>query len=294
MQLLDRDRLANSTDVVKNTIDIVWSAYRSILSKEEGLAYVSTAITSGRLMYEQLDKHGFADADELKAKAPTVLFDSIIKPNIEAGTAVARLMARKIDHPVVAPAVFEARKQRWSQDEYMAMWLKMIEENVARIYMAPGWEYSNGGAEEFLHAAQMSLGYRSRCTIEILDSEDKPIRLHDGLVSIGRALLDLRQRKRKAPVLADVCAAAIRLRGVEVAKRVTDPHRAYNRGFSEAVMANREVIDSFKEDLKPMLVDDYGITDVFKLPFNMSSGLPRSNDATPEGIILKAEEPPTE
>lgn len=290
--LLERDRLANSTDVVKNTIDIVWSAYRSILSKEGQLAYVSTAITSGLLMYDQLDKHGFADADELKTKAPNILYDAIIKPNIEAGTALARLMAAKIDHPVVAPSVFEARKQRWSQDEYMAMWLKLIEENVGRIYMSRGWEYSNGGAEEFLHAVQMCLGYRSRASIEILDSDDKPIFLHDGLLLIGEALLALKQRKRKAPVLADVCASLIRLRGVEIPKRVSDPHRPYNRVFSETLMQNREVIDSFKKDLRSTLVDDYGITDEYTLAFNISSGLPRSNDATPEGIVLKAEEPP--
>jgi len=59
-------RLSNSTDEVKRTIDIVWSAYKSILSKEGHLAYVSTAISSGKLMYDILQQIG-CSYDELTA-----------------------------------------------------------------------------------------------------------------------------------------------------------------------------------------------------------------------------------
>lgn len=285
----DRDRLAASSDEVKRTVEIVWSAYRSVLSKEGGLAYVSMAITSGVRMLDVLEELGLATADDLKTHAPAAFYERVIRPNIEAGGRLARTIAGKVDHPVVAPSIFDAKRQRWGQDEYMALWLRMIEENVRWIYMAPGWEFSNGGVEEFLHAVQMSLGFRGRSDIEILDHDGKPLTIHAGMEAISRALLSVRDRKRKAPIVADAFRG---LYSVWEVWHVHDVRRDElpenpNRAFLESG-DNWRVGRAYKE-VEGLLVEDYGFPTYRSV--DTGTGVPRKNDATPEGIILKAEDP---
>ncbi len=286
----DRDRLAAATDEVKRTVGIVWSAYRSVLSKEGRLAYVSTAITSGQRMWEATISLGLKDMDELKAKHPDVLKNDVIGPNIEAGNGLARTIAAKIDHPVVAPAILEARSQRWGQDEYMALWLRMIEENVGRVYMAPGWEYSNGGAEEYLHAVQMALGFRSRHDIRPLDPTGRAIPASEGADAIGRALLWLQERKAKAPVLAQVYCSLVTVLGLWRTPEISSelpPHGSYDVDFLQ--MSDDRKISTLK-DVSRLLKTEYGIGNVY-LEATPDGGVPRKSDATPEGIILKAEDP---
>lgn len=289
MKLLERDRLANSSDEVKRTIDIVWNAYRSILSAEGQLAYVSTAITSGRRMYDLMDQLGIRDAEELKTKEPTVFLDRIIKPNIEEGTALAKKIAQKIGNPVIAPSIFEARKQRWSQDEYMAMWLKMIEENVGLIYMAPGWEYSGGGAEEYLHAVQMALGFKKRWNIDIFDAEGQPLYFHRGLEILVKALSDLSQKKRKSKTLAEVINGLVTLWSTLHTHGIGDDLPSdWNRNY-----LNNAETPIIGQTLKNLL-SNYGFNhDRGTIILGGSdSGLPpRKTDITPENIILKTEDP---
>lgn len=289
----DHDRLASSSDEVKRTIEIVWSAYRSILSKEGRLAYVSTAITSGQRMWEAVLALGLKDADELKARYPEVLRDDVILPNVAAGTGLARQLAAKIDHPVVAPAIFEARKQRWGQDEYMALWLRMIEESVGRIYMAPGWEFSNGGAEEYLHAAQMALWFRSRHDITPIDAQGRLIPIPAAADAIARALFWLEERGAKAPVLAQVYCGLVTILGIWSAPEMCHdlpPKGRYNVEFLQA--SDRMNITTLKE-ARRLLRLEYGIDSPY-LSVSPVDGVPRSSDATPEGIVLKAEDPPAQ
>ena len=293
----DRDRLAASTDEVKRTVEIVWSAYRSVLSKEGRLAYVSTAITSGRRMWDAVLALGLKDPEQLKTHHPDVFRSDVILPNVAAGTGLARELAGQIDHPVVAPAIFEARKQRWGQDEYMALWLKMIEENVGRIYMVPGWEFSNGGAEEYLHAAQMALGFRSRHDITPLDAQGRVIPIPTAADAIGRALLWLHERGGKAPVLAQVYCGLVTILGMWLAPEISrdlPQYGAYNDEFLSASLRDRPLQCrqfSTLEDVARLLKLEYGIDSVY-LSANTGSGVPRTSDATPEGIVLKAEDPP--
>ncbi len=289
----DRDRLAGSSDEVKRTVEIVWSAYRSVLSKEGRLAYVSTAITSGQRMWEAVLALDLKDADELKAKHPDVLRDDVILPNVAAGTRLARQLAAKIDHPVVAPAIFEARKQRWGQDEYMALWLKMIEENVGRIYMAPGWEFSNGGAEEYLHAAQMALGFRSRHDIMPIDAQGRVIPIPTAADAIARALFWLEERGAKAPVLAQVYCGLVTILGVWNAPEMCHDMPAKGRYNVEFLQASDSMRITTLKDARRLLRLEYGIESPY-LSVSPVDGVPRSSDATPEGIVLKAEDPPEE
>lgn len=290
MKLAERDRLAASSDQVKSTIDIVWSAYRSVLPPSGKLAYASTAITTGRRFYDLLAETGLSSMDELKARHPEMLFDRIIRPNVDAGTAAARAIAARAGHAVVAPAIFEARRQRWSQDEYMAMWLRMIEENVGTIYLLDGWEFSNGGAEEFLHAMQMAAGFRSRWDIVAQDAAGKPIPLAEGTWQVGKALVLLHDRGYKAPILADAFCALLAVWGIWHSAEMSSelpPKGAYN---AEIVWGDGRDLTRFARELAPLLKQDYGIIHPYTT-INSVDGIPRKNDATPEGIVLREEAP---
>ena len=282
----DRDRLAASSDEVRRTVEIVWSAYRSVLSHDQ-LAYLSTAITSGRRMWAAAFSFGFKGPEELKAKAPDVLRDTVILPNIVAGTTAARHIATTTKAPVVAPAIFEARGQRWTQDEYMALWLRMIEENVGTIYMAPDWEYSNGGAEEYLHAVQMALGFRSRFDIVPMSTTGEVILPHTGADLIGKALLWIHERGGRAPVLVQVYRSLVTLLMVHHSPDVMhDLPALANPVIRNGLSNSVETLG----DCKRLIELDYGYSG-FHTGIDLVRGIPRSSDATPEDVGLKAEDP---
>jgi len=271
------NRLSDSTDEVKRTIDIVWSAYRSVLSKEGHLAYVSTAISSGKLMYDILQQIG-CSYEELKQHHSDVLYEQIIKPNIDQGTFLARNIASNVDEPVVSPAIFEARSQRWSQDEYMGMWLRMIEENVGRMVMSPGWEYSNGGTEEYLLAIQMIYGLRTRWNINVEDHEGTRLPLPQGMELIAKALLYLHDQGQKAQTIASVYVG------------LNNTHTAWGhmeRGtpFNREMMSDKRSIYSCNREVLSLLRADYGIeTQSFSV--SPGKGLDRELTALPEHILI--------
>lgn len=172
-------------------IETVLKAYKSVLSP---LAYISMPITSGRRLYDAMEKYGVCSPEDLSKKYPDVFVNEIIKPNIEAGLAFAKETAARTELPVVAPAVFEAKKQRWGQDEYMHMWLNMIEDKVEEIYMMEGWEYSNGGTEEFARGMEMRFNFCDRRNIRVFDHRFREMGIIDGATAMVRAIHDLRRR----------------------------------------------------------------------------------------------------
>lgn len=275
------NRLSNSTDEVRRTIDIVWSAYKSVLSKEGHLAYVSTAISSGKLMYGILQQIG-CSYDELKKHHSNVLYEQIIKPNIDQGTALARSIAGSSDEPVVSPAIFEARSQRWSQDEYMGMWLRMIEENVGRMVMSPGWEYSNGGTEEYLLAMQMAYGLRTRHGIDVEDHQGNRLPLSQGMELIAKALLDLHGMGQKAPTIASVYVG---LNNTGTGWGYLDRDTPFNR---EMMFSSESSIDHCNRTILPLLETEYSI-ETKRFGITPGKGLHRELTALPEHILILPE-----
>jgi len=133
----------NLSDELKASIEIVLSAYQSHRNPE-GYAYLSMPITSGKLYYDVLEKHDVLTLDELMAKDKNILYNEVIRPNIDINTEVADKITDKTKKTIIAPAVFEAKKQRWSQDAYMFLWYGVLEELIDETIMTDGWQYSNG------------------------------------------------------------------------------------------------------------------------------------------------------
>jgi len=276
---------AGLTQTVGSTIEIVWSAYRSVLSQAGSLAYVSTSITSGKLMQDVLDEMGLSE-EELKAHPD--FFSMVIQPNLAAGTGLARQIASRNDRPVVAPTIFEGKAQRWSQADYMRMWLRMIEENVTQMFMSPGWEYSNGGCEEYLKAVNMDYGFGPRVDIQPLDHRHNPIPLHVGMERIATALEDVHRRGRKAPVLFSALkglwGASLVWLMPELRKEVPDK---FNAAFTGA--EDRHTTKHVVNEIEPLLRQEYGWRG--NLSLRSDTGEIRELAALPEGIILKSAEP---
>jgi hypothetical protein len=251
------------------TIDIVWSAYRSVLSSKR-LSYLSAPITSGKRAME--------------AAAAGVSKGEIIRTNIEAGTGLAREIAGTCGGPIVAPTIFDANVQKWSQADYMQMWLGMIEENVGDVYMSPDWAFSNGCAEEYLKVINMGMGFGKRSDIIARRPDSKVIHLHDGMEEIVNALHVMHDRKIKADVLASVFL------GLYTAYRVWCTHDISRdelpKHYNPEIMGG---IDEWKvrylvETTARLLRHDYGWNG--SLSMQSDKGALRTIMAWPEGVVF--------
>lgn len=183
-------RLAGCSPGRIREVAVVGSAYDSILAAD--FTYVSTPITSGTALYRAMDAMGVTTLDELK-RDRDAFRTLVMDVNLSAAEKVANAML-SFGGAVIAPAAFEARSLDWEQDAYMGLWLDTIERKATRIAMVDGWEYSNGGAEEYLQALLMQAGRRDRNNIEIVDARGAVLGHHQAIYGLAAALDDLMTR----------------------------------------------------------------------------------------------------
>jgi hypothetical protein len=143
---------------------VVRGAYGSFRGARRNLlAYVSMPITTGKRFYEVLTAEGVRSAKELAEKrGKDALFELVIKPNIAEGIALADELGARGDRLYIAPSVFEAKRWRWSQDAYMALWYCVQAELAGQHYLMDGWEYSTGGVKEVIFTFLMRFGFIQR------------------------------------------------------------------------------------------------------------------------------------
>ena len=170
--------------------------------KARNVTYVSVPITSGPQLYEFMDKHGFNTQDEAKKDRPTFLRE-VIEPNMARGVAGSQQWtARLTGSAVIAPAEFDGALYRawgsgvhWGPNDFMGMWVPLIDEKVTNMAMLNGWEYSNGCGEEYLQAVLMQMGRRARSNVTIVDGEDgTTIPLDQGIALMAGAFKDIMSR----------------------------------------------------------------------------------------------------
>ena len=189
-RLFEEFRLAAARPERVREVMVVGSAYDSVLASD--FTYVSTPITSGAALYRAMDAVGVSTLEELRRDKE--LFRSLVMDvNMAAAEKVAHAML-SFGGAVIAPAAFEARSLDWDQDAYMGLWLDTIERKATRIAMVDGWEYSNGGAEEYLQALLMQAGRRDRNDIEIVDARGDVLMHADALMLLAAAVDDLATR----------------------------------------------------------------------------------------------------
>ena len=131
-------------------VKTVLGAYRSFRGPRRDLiGYISMPITSGRRLNNLLVKNNVRYLVQLAEKCGNeMIYEEVIKPNIKTGVAFVDERGA-IDHLLyIAPSVFEAKKWRWSQDAYMALWYQVIAEMAGRHILMDGWQYSTGCVHE--------------------------------------------------------------------------------------------------------------------------------------------------
>jgi hypothetical protein len=199
-RLFEDFRLKNSPPERIREITVVESAYDSVLCAD--FTYVSTPITSGVILYNALQASGLSTLEELR-KDKDQFYHQVIQPNIKAAETVALKML-DFGGAVIAPAAFEAKSLGWGQDEYMGLWLDTIERKATRLAMVDGWEYSNGGCEEYLQALLMQAGRRDRNNISIVDAKGEVIPHGVALEKIALAIKTLVKLKFTPTILIRV------------------------------------------------------------------------------------------
>lgn len=128
-----------------NTVHNIMRTLRAIRNIPR-CAYVSVPITSGKFFYDLLLKG-----------TPNALQEAI-NHNYMEGFKFVEELALWVDCPIIYPADLTPVHQEWEQQHFQALWLSIIAEKCSEVHMSKGWEFSNGGTEEFVHCFQLKLG----------------------------------------------------------------------------------------------------------------------------------------
>jgi len=235
----ERDSLLAIDDEHRTQIAVVDSAYKSVLTAGKK-AYYSTPITSGKLLYDVCKKKGITtpqDLAEFKARKAE-FYEEVIMPNIEGSIGSAKAVAKNYDGAVIAPALFEASKMRWSQEAYMALWLEIIDRDVTDVYVSDGAAFSNGAVMEMTHAMLMQLDLSYRDNIRIWSGENARVGYPELVFSIIDAAEYVKQFSppvEHAKALQKLRVAA-NLLGLDYIEEKTGDHRlsAIGRSYHAA------------------------------------------------------------
>lgn len=200
------ERTQDLPDEHKLQAQFALAAFATI--KAKNVSYISVPITSGPRLYDYMTKYGFTTPEEAKADHD-LFFREVVEPNLDQGVEGSHYWVEKLHGTVIAPAEFEGRLRRqwgvidWGQDDFMGMWVPMIDEKVTNMVMLNGWEYSNGSGEEYLQAVLMQMGRRPRGDITIMDGEEgRPIHLDEGVALMANAFKDVLARGIKPDNMA--------------------------------------------------------------------------------------------
>lgn len=141
-------------------VKTVLGAYRSLRGpRREMIGYISMPITSGKRLNRLLVENNVRYLPQLSEKrGGDFVYGEVIRPNIDSGITFADRRGALDNLLYIAPSVFEAKKWRWSQDAYMALWYQVIAELAGRHILMDGWQYSNGCIQEVFFSLLLQHG----------------------------------------------------------------------------------------------------------------------------------------
>jgi len=196
---------------VHNILRIV----RSIRS-EEGLAYASSPVTTGKVMYNLQRKYEVYRGPLFNR----VILEPAMTLNYANAVEFVQSLEKIVTKPIIFPADMTPAWQEWEQAHFQALWLSIISEKCSEVYMSKDWEYSNGASEEFTHAMQLKLGrpksdklifYNTKedfdksldrmKNIKVYDYSGKPLSIDDGIIALEKSIGEIKGWKFNAPKL---------------------------------------------------------------------------------------------
>jgi hypothetical protein len=134
------------------------------------IRYASSPITTGWRMCELFRKHNVKSVEGLKEIDANLMLNEVIKPNVQDGLLFRdRLKATLNTEYVFSPVGFKG--EDWSQGHYMALWERVLIENMHIICLNDGWWFSNGCVEEFLIALTHRLKIVCSDGVSVLDPQ---------------------------------------------------------------------------------------------------------------------------
>lgn len=261
------ERTSNLPQENKLQAQFALAAFATI--KAKNVTYVSVPITSGPRLYDFMDKHGFKTMQE--AKADHALFlKEVIEPNMAQGVKGSAFWAEKLHGTVIAPAEFDGRlyrqwgKVHWGPDDFMGMWIPLIDEKVTNMAMLDGWHYSNGSGEEYLQAVLMQMGRRPRNDITITDAETgASLKLDEGIELMATAFKDVLSRgikpKNMAETLGILLEAERRFHIEKTTGHVTEPEATspgrHTPGKTQPTLPDydHEKVRAIAKEIEPLL-----------------------------------------
>lgn len=134
---------------------IVHNILRVLRSIRTEFNYISTPITSGKVMYEN-----------------NYDINNIIAINILDGLNFADEL-KTVENILLPAELMPTDHYKWEQEHFQALWLSIIAEKCKNIYMNDGWEYSNGCAEELVHTFQLRLGPPKHKTLAFFNTKEE-------------------------------------------------------------------------------------------------------------------------
>src|SRR3989339_707373 len=114
------------------------------------LHYYSAPITSGMVLYKLRLEKPEEDIGKLISLAIPINQQKSYKRFME--------YCRKLNYPSIFPPSLTPINIEMEQTHFQALWLSVIAEKCTDHPLDTGWEFSNGGCEEFVHSWQLKLG----------------------------------------------------------------------------------------------------------------------------------------
>lgn len=194
------------------------------------LAYVSIPITSGKLLYEVMASNPHMEREEV--------LEQVMDENYHVGFSYVEAVRARRRCPVLFPADMVPAHQEWEQDHFQALWLSIIAEMCTEVHMSKGWEFSNGGVEEFVHVVQLKLGIPRHSHLVFYNTKEDETQARERMKNI--ALYD----HNNQPLLVG--------RGVELIETALESISA--RGFTASRLENSL---SLLQDTKRLLDEGF-------------------------------------
>jgi hypothetical protein len=136
---------------------------------DQGIAYVSVPITSGRLELDLLLELN-CSREDLRTRYRERWLNDVVYPN-EQRAKLAVSQARGTFHDLLIVDPSRLHVPDWGQDTFDKLWRTLIERYARRLVLSPGWEFSRGARVEAALAVELRL--------EISDPLGRPLDLTD-------------------------------------------------------------------------------------------------------------------
>ena len=161
--------------------------------------YLSTPITTGEAFVTWRHTHG-AHISLDNPSYESLHYEHVIATNItRVAPLVAELRKRYSDRLVIEPTPLEA--DGWTQRQYRDFWCALVEQYVAVVVLADGWQFSTGCVYEF--ATAMIVGKR------VLNQSLQPIASQEGLNMIDGAIEEFEDLNVDSADLRDAHRAVV-------------------------------------------------------------------------------------